>query len=258
MPTIEDKTIKPAVVTVGNELTFGERRNGNQEWLCQQLFVRGIPAQAVMSLPDDVDVISHWIRQLKQTNHYPILVSGGIGGTHDDLTREAVAVGLGVALCRHQDCYAILSERYGERFTPQRQRMADLPEGCGLITNPIGAPGFHLHGVFGFPGFPTMLQPMFETVAQVHLSAIAKVDWQITEFALAVAEGDIALDIETFDQLHSGVHIGIYPSTEKFRREVTVRLRYPPARRDVDVAFRELLNRLAQQHGTELIAPRSG
>jgi len=59
--------LKPAVVTVGNELTFGERRNGNQEWLCQELFKRGSPAAVVLSLPDDIETIAHWIAQLKAT-----------------------------------------------------------------------------------------------------------------------------------------------------------------------------------------------
>lgn len=251
----ESNPLNPAVITVGNELTFGERRNGNQEWLCQQLFALGFPATVVMSLPDEQDVIAHWIRTLKSAGHYPILVSGGIGGTHDDCTRQSIASGLGVALTTHQQCYSILAEHYGDRFTEQRKRMTQLPENCALIDNPLGAPGFSIDGVYGFPGFPNMLQPMFETVSGEIFPDQPSPDWQSMEYALAVAEGDIAMDVEQFDQAHDQIHLGIYPSTEKFRREVTVRLRYPKHNTKAASAFETMMQELAGRHGVELIAP---
>lgn len=241
-------TLKPAVVTVGNELTFGERRNGNQEWLCQQFFNRGSPAAIVLSLPDDIAIISHWIKHLKLTDHYPIIVSGGIGGTHDDLTRQSIAQGLDVALTRHPECFEILSARYDkdERpFTAQRQRMADLPEGCDLVANPIGAPGFHIQGVYGFPGFPSMVHPMFETICADVFPNTEATSWLSVEHTLPVAEGDIAMDVEAFDKAHTGGHVGIYPSTEKFGKEVTLRLRYPPDREDLAAAFSTMVQELA-------------
>lgn len=249
-----NEDLKPAVVTVGNELTFGERRNGNQEWLCQELFKRGAPAQIVLSLPDDIEIIAHWIRHLKQTGHYPIIVSGGIGGTHDDLTRQSIAAGLDRSIVKHEECFAILSKRYenSERpFTEQRQRMADLPEGCDLVANPIGAPGFHIEGVYGFPGFPSMVQPMFETISPDVFGDVKAEEWLAIEYTLAVAEGDIAMDVEAFDKAHSDGHVGIYPSTEKFGREVTLRLRYPPGRQDLRDAFSTHVMEMAHRLGVK-------
>ncbi len=249
-----NENLKPAVVTVGNELTFGERRNGNQEWLCQEFFKRGAPAQIVLSLPDDIATISHWIRHLKETNHYPIIVSGGIGGTHDDLTRQSIAAGLDLPVVKHEECFAILAKRYesDERpFTAQRQRMADLPQGCDLVANPIGAPGFHIDGVYGFPGFPSMVQPMFETISRDVFGDVKAEEWLSVEYTLAVAEGDVAMDVEAFDKAHSDGHVGIYPSTEKFGREVTLRLRYPPGRDDLRDAFSAQVMKIADRLGVK-------
>lgn len=258
MAVSSNDNIKPAVVTVGNELTFGERRNGNQEWLCQEFFKRGTPAAISMSLPDEVEVIAHWIRHLKQTGHFPIIVSGGIGGTHDDLTRQSIADAVGRPLTKHPECFAILQARYDSDdrpFTPQRQRMADLPEHCDLIANPVGAPGFHIDGIYGLPGFPSMVQPMFETIATSIYGDAPAEEWLSVEYTLAVAEGDIAMDIESFDESQTGGHVGIYPSTEKFGREVTVRLRYPPQREDLAKLFTEHIQATAQRLNVPALAP---
>jgi len=243
------------VITVGNELTFGERRNGNQEWLCQQFFTRGFPAEVVLSLPDDEAVIAYWIRTLKDHGNRPIVVSGGIGGTHDDCTRQSIALGLDVALTRHEECYAILAAHYGDRFTDQRKRMTELPDNCKLIANPLGAPGFCIDDVYGFPGFPNMMRPMFESLADELFGDVPLPDWQMLEFALEVAEGDIAMAVEQFDHENTGVHVGIYPSTEKFRREVTVRLRYPKDLNASAEAFRIFMQQLATEHGVALMTP---
>ncbi len=163
-PPHQTPPIRPAVVTVGDELLYGERENGNQRWLLARLQELGQPAELALSLPDDLGAIAHWIAALVERGCAPILVSGGIGGTHDDCTRQAVAAGLGLGLELHPECDAILAAHYGERYTAQRRRMAELPAGCALLPNPGGAPGFRCGMVFGFPGFPDMLRPMAEAV----------------------------------------------------------------------------------------------
>jgi molybdopterin-biosynthesis enzyme MoeA-like protein len=223
-PTLS--TPRPAVVTVGDELLYGERENGNQRWLLSRLQTLGHPAELALSLPDDLGAIAHWIAALVARGCAPILVSGGIGGTHDDCTRQGVAAGLGLRLELHPECDAILAERYGERYTPQRRRMAELPAGCSLLPNVGGAPGFRSGDVFGFPGFPEMLQPMAEAVLAEVLPR-NDVETVSIEATLAVMEGDIALDVEAFSRDHPGARIGIYPVSGGGPPAVTLRLRLP-------------------------------
>ena len=232
----------PAVVNVGDELAFGEKRNGNQEWMLECLWRRRHPARVALTLADDVEVIATWVRLLRQAGHDPILISGGIGGTHDDCTREGIARGLGVALERHAECYRLLEQRYAERFTPQRQRMAWLPAGCRLLANPLGAPGFCHQGVYAFPGFPNMLHPMLETLLEHILPASPEPHWTVLEAVLAVGEGDIAMEVEAFSRETPGARVGIYPSTRRARRETTVRIRCP---RDDSAAGRAAADFLA-------------
>jgi molybdopterin-biosynthesis enzyme MoeA-like protein len=204
---------------------LGEKRNSNQEWMLRRLWELNYPALASLSVGDDPAQISDWVRHLDRSGYRPILVSGGIGGTHDDRTREAIAIALDVELTRHPDCFAILSARYGNTFTPQRQRMAMLPSGAELIDNPLGAPGFCIGNVYAFPGFPNMLQPMVNDVL-VKILPYDPTQWQTIEARLASPEGDIAMAIEEFGKAHPQWRIGIYPSTKNFRRETAVRVRY--------------------------------
>lgn len=241
---------RPAVVTIGSELVYGERTNDNQQWLLRELWDRGIPAEIALSLGDDEASIAAEIRHLVAAGYHPILVSGGIGGTHDDVTRQGVAAGLGVPLVEHAACRRILAEKYGDRFTPQRQRMAELPEGSDLIANPLGAPGFHCRGVYGFPGFPNMLQPMATAVLDGLLEGYEKPVQRTREYVLETGEGAIASQLEAFSQQHPEVSIGIYPSTTRFRREVTVRLRYPAAAESTANDFDTLIEELRSQLDT--------
>jgi len=222
---------KPAVINVGDELMYGERNNDNQRWLLNHLWLQGIPAVCAMSLPDDINVIANWIKNLKETHHFPIIVSGGhFIGTHDDFTREAIAKGLGRDFVPHDVCYEILSKKYGSDFTPERKRMTLLPKGSTLIANPIGAPGFHVDGVYAFPGFSTMLKPMctqiLSEVLQQHSSVPLLVMSAAHEFILPCAEGLVAKDVEIYALSNPAVKVGIYPSSANFGKEVKVRIRY--------------------------------
>jgi molybdopterin-biosynthesis enzyme MoeA-like protein len=242
---------KPAVVTVGDELVFGERSNDNQQWLLQTLQERGCPAELALILPDSIAIIAAWLQTLLGAHCFPVLISGGLGGTHDDCTREGIATALRVPLTRHHHCFEMLAAKYEEQFTAGRQRMAMLPEGCELIPNPVGAPGFFLAGVYAFPGFPKMLQPMVNQVLDSLLPNSGKEGWQVREYLLRVSEGMIAYDIEQFVRSHPEARIGLYPHAERFPLEVTVRLRYKTNDPDLPGGFDELLATIKRKHQLE-------
>ncbi len=221
-----DTVWKPAVVTVGQEVLYGERANDNLTWLLRTFVSFGHPAVVAMVLPDDERIIGDHIAILVHHEYRPIFVSGGIGGTHDDRTRQGIALGLGRPLVRHEECFQRLARRYGRKFTEQRQRMAWLPEGAALIDNPIGAPGFSVDFIYAFPGFPEMLHPMAqETLTRLFGPAVS-VGTQVLELTLGVSEGVIAEEVERFALEHPNVQIGLYPSLNPQGATVTVRCRH--------------------------------
>jgi molybdenum cofactor synthesis domain-containing protein len=240
--------IKPAVVTVGDELIFGERDDDNRRWLLDLLQERGHGAEVAMTLPDSVDTVARWLQTLLAARCFPILVSGGIGGTHDDCTREGIAKALNVPLARHQTCFETLAAKFGLQFTTGRQRMAMLPEGCELIANPFGAPGFFLGRIYAFPGFPIMLKPMVTQVLNALLADSAGNRRLVREYVLPLSEGMIAYDIEAFAGQHPEVRVGLYPHAEGLPQAVTVRLRYDPLQPQIMARFEELLANIKRKH----------
>lgn len=234
----------PCVCTVGDELLYGEREsNGNERFMLRTLHARGTPAALAAQLADDPQTIADFIRFAQHQRYSPVFVAGGLGGTHDDKTREGVALALNRRLTKHTECFQILEESFcarGIEFTAQRQRMADLPEGCDLIANPIGAPGFSCEGIYAFPGFPSMLQPMVEAVME-KLGVASETgsptagQLRTEEQVLPCSEGVIADLVEEFAKAHPQLRIGIYPSDQQFGKQCKLVLRYMFADDSVEV-----------------------
>jgi molybdopterin-biosynthesis enzyme MoeA-like protein len=236
------KSFQPAVITVGDELILGERQNENERWMLQVFQEHHFPALISVILPDDVKMIANWIKRLKEDQYFPIFISGGLGGTHDDCTREGVAQGLGLKLERNEACYQELKAYYKDKLNEQRERMAWLPKGCDLISNPFGAPGFSLNGIFAFPGFPKMLQSMVPNVLS-HIAGEKEPEkWQCEEISLPLSEGDIAIPVEQFSQTWPNVRLGIYANAKTNERIVTLRLRYLKNEPEALAAFQQMVH----------------
>ncbi|SHF93450.1 Predicted nucleotide-utilizing enzyme [Desulfacinum infernum DSM 9756] len=235
---------RPAAVTVGDELTLGERPNDNLIWMLRAFAERGRPAQVGLVLPDHDEVIAFHVRNLLEQGCRPVFISGGIGGTHDDRTRQGVALALNRPLELHEECDAILSRRYKERYTEQRRRMAWLPRGASLIPNATGAPGFQVESVYAFPGFPSMLKPMAAAVLDDLWGPADGPQLDAAEITLPVPEGDVAEPVEDFARRHPRVRVGIYPRIAPGGPEVSIRFRFGKddgvSRRSVEMFLSDL------------------
>lgn len=234
----------PAVVTVGDELILGERGNENSRWIAEWLKENLHPAGIQLSLPDQEGTISHWLKELLNQNHFPILVAGGIGGTHDDCTRAGIAQALEVPLTRHPECWEILLERYNDReINESRSNMAMLPKDCSLIENPYGTPGFEMGGIFAFPGFPNMLQAMLPNL-QERFGPKPESNMLEQQVRLKTREGDISDAVRDFSKRHPDCLLGIYAHSGTSWGEVSLRLRYPESSNEITQEFQQFVKDL--------------
>src|SRR5215468_252352 len=124
------------IVTVGNELTCGDVENTNASWLARRLQALGVEVRLVASLRDEVDAIAGFLR-LHRADATHVLITGGLGGTPDDVTREGVAAAFGVGCALDERAFAPLRERFPGREA-YVQRWAVLPEGSTPMVNPLG------------------------------------------------------------------------------------------------------------------------
>lgn len=148
------------VVILGDEVLKAEIREANLAFLLPLLNDWGAEVALCAILPDDVDVVARHLKAYLAEVDILVL-TGGIGPTPDDITREAVAKAAGVPLVVHPDALAALSEYYKDRMNEYRMLMAQVPQGAALIPNPVSAaPGFCIAGMAAFPGIPRLLREM--------------------------------------------------------------------------------------------------
>ncbi len=153
-----------AVVTVGNELLAGRTTNTNATWLCGQLTDRGVSVDRVTTVPDRVGDIARVVNEYR-AEYDAVIVTGGLGPTHDDVTMEGVAAALGRDLADHEAALAWLEDD-GYSRGDLTDGTTELPAGARALHNEAGvAPGAALEGVYVLPGVPEEMRTMFGTIA---------------------------------------------------------------------------------------------
>lgn len=156
------------LIIVGTEMLTGKRRDGHFEHAVETLAHRALRLGWCHYVGDEPPAIVRELRFAIASGDI-VFCFGGIGATPDDHTRASAATATGVALVRHPQAAAIIEERFGDAAYPQRIHMADLPEGCTLIPNPVNrVAGFSLGRLHFVPGFPQMAWPMMEWVLDHH------------------------------------------------------------------------------------------
>lgn len=160
-----------ALLTVGDELLAGDTENTNATWLARQLAERGVTVQRILVVPDDRATIARYVREFNE-DFDAVLVTGGIGGTPDDVTMEAVADafdrGIVVDDLALEDIEETLEQV--EASIPELdidiEAEASIPDGARPLINGEGlAPGAVLENVYVMPGIPRELKAMFEGIA---------------------------------------------------------------------------------------------
>ena len=207
-----------AILTVGNELVSGDVENTNGAWLARRLETLGVSVAMIAALPDDVQRVATWVRQEAPAVDV-MLVTGGLGGTPDDLTREAIAAAFGVAQEEFPELAAALRARF-TRDPEYAARWAWLPAGSRPLDNPLGgAPGFVTSNAYVLPGLPAEMRAMFETVAEELRSGPPIASWRRR---YRTTESRIVSILEEIAQRHPGVLVGSYPTFDARGQEVEV------------------------------------
>lgn len=161
-----------AILTVGSEILDGRIVDTNSSFLGRTARSRGLAVVTRATCDDDKDTIVHWIRELLFGADI-LVITGGLGPTPDDLTRDAIAsfVGKDLKLVDEElDKLRSWYESKGRQLSPINGRQAWFPEGSLCIHNPIGtASGIWVEvevagrkkAIVALPGIPRELEPMW-------------------------------------------------------------------------------------------------
>lgn len=158
------------IIAVGTELLIGGRVDTNSLFLSERLGALGVEVRFKSAVGDDAHDIEQAVR-VAVSRAQIILVTGGLGPTSDDRTRQAIAAITRRPLCRSAEAVENLTRRlaaWGRRPTAVQMKQALIPVGAEVLINPLGsAPGFAVRWkgsfIMALPGVPKEAEAMFET-----------------------------------------------------------------------------------------------
>jgi nicotinamide-nucleotide amidase len=159
------------LVNTGSELLLGRVLNTHQQWLCRRLADLGRVVARQVAVPDTAPDIEQAVREALGRADL-VIVTGGLGPTSDDITRDRIAQLLGKKLVRDEAVLAHIKNYFAARNRPMPANndvQALVPEGAIVLANPFGtAPGLAMKidgakkWLVMLPGPPRELRPMFD------------------------------------------------------------------------------------------------
>src|ERR1041384_3243648 len=191
--------MRATLINTGTELLLGDVQDAHLAFIAREIFPLGLRIEERRTVPD-----SETIRDAS-TELFPrceiLFVTGGLGPTTDDLTREMVAESLGLELHQDPELLSSLKQRLrirGIKWAAGIARQSDVPAGAQVLPNENGsAPGFYLKTninprvpsphIFVLPGPPRELQPMFRKFAMPILKSIIEVPLPVERRAYSIA-----------------------------------------------------------------------
>jgi nicotinamide-nucleotide amidase len=207
------------LLSVGAELLLGETVDTNAAFLGAELATIGLPLRHARMLPDDRAIIRDAFIEARERSTV-VLATGGLGPTHDDLTREAIADALAEPLHEDPALLAELEERFRAfgRMPSSNRRQATLIPSARALPNPIGsAPGWWVESdgvvIAAMPGVPSEMRRMWAEQVRPRLEALFARPPLATRTVKAFGIGESAMAERLgaiIAEPPDGVDVGIY------------------------------------------------
>jgi len=219
------------ILTIGDELLIGQIINTNQAFIADQLNLINIRVARMVTVGDDMDDILRafadaWL------HHDIVIVTGGLGPTHDDITKKAVCSFFDTDLVQNEEVRLHVQELMSRRNRPwsaSAEEQTMFPRKATVIRNPLGtAPGILFSdGAKRFmvlPGVPYEMREMI-TKSVVPMLAPLVHDSVIRHRTLrttGIAESDLSAALGDIDQLLQGARLAFLPSPSGVKLRITV------------------------------------
>jgi molybdenum cofactor synthesis domain-containing protein len=227
-----------ALAVIGDEVLLGEVSDLNISIVSREVFRLGADLTYACVLPDDPVFMFDHLRWMKERFDW-VVTTGGIGATHDDLTKRVVGKIVARHLVEAPEAIRALEERLGSPLPDRVRDLALVPEGSELVTNELtAAPGFIVENLLVLPGIPSLVEAMVSVLGtklqgkSVHSGTVLTM----------LRESEVAHHLETLQKEYPTVKIGSYPQMAAVDHRVKIVLRS----RDLDL-LNEVKNKLLKR-----------
>ncbi len=158
------ETLSASIIAIGSEITSGKIQDSHGKYLSTELDRMGIVVRSISLIPDNENVCQYIDSEKDKSDI--VIITGGLGPTSDDITRDLVASIAGVDLVFHKSILEKLNKKYPGRHNSSREKQAYIPSGFTILENFCGtAPGFYGYIgnslIFSLPGPPSEMREMF-------------------------------------------------------------------------------------------------
>ena len=212
--------LSAAMVVIGNEILSGKVVDTNSPFLASELRALGVALKRIAVVPDELDVIADEVRTCHR-DYDVVFTSGGVGPTHDDITIEGVARGLGRSVICHPEIESKLRAFYGDAINAARLKMAEVPDGAELITDvSLNFPTLKVENVYILPGIPEIFR---QKVIGLR-SRFQAVPYCLKVVYTRVGEGTIAESLHDTLRAFPDLMLGSYPKINDPEYSVKVTL----------------------------------
>ena len=225
--------IKAIIVTIGDEILLGQILDTNSKFIARQLTSIGIEVNEVCSIPDKEEKIRMKIEYVLNVSDL-VIVTGGLGPTKDDVTKQVLADYFGMQLVENKDVLEQLERLFangGMRMNERNRGQAMIPDGCRILMNRKGtAPGmwFEKNGkvLVSLPGVPCEMEDLM--ICEVIPMLSRRYSDMLLEYRMLkvynIVESELAMRLEVWEsKLPEGLSLAYLPSPGVVKLRLTAR-----------------------------------
>jgi nicotinamide-nucleotide amidase len=221
------------IISIGDELLIGQVVNTNATWMAEALNNKALVVNRIIAIADSWKAINDALHHSMSTSKV-VLVTGGLGPTKDDLTKDAICDFFGSKLVLNQEVLDYVKDFFAKRgreLTESNSKQAMLPDNCEIVKNSQGtAPGMHFekegtHFVF-MPGVPFEMKAIMMEWVIPYFSKLCKVTptAQKTVLTSGMGESFLADKISQWENdLPENTSLAYLPSPGRVRLRITVK-----------------------------------
>ncbi len=226
--------MKAYIISIGDELLVGQVINKNAAYIAQKMSDMSLDVVKICDIPDDIETIKNELDTGFERADL-VLMTGGLGPTHDDVTREAIVSYFNTELVVNEEALQNTKEfleKRGMEFKEIHKSQGLLPKNAEMIPNTKGtAPGMWIkHGdkyLAVMPGVPIEMKAMVDDFICSRLRTVT--DYALTKIVrktlltTGLPESELALKLGNIEELLEGASLAFLPSQFGVRMRITVK-----------------------------------